>query len=46
MRTSPALGGATSTVSIVSGLPASQATAARQDIGCNKINKSEGEDRC
>lgn len=35
MRTSPALGGATSTVSIVSGLPASQATAARQDIGCN-----------
>jgi len=33
MRTSPALGGATSTVSMTKGLPSSQATAAWQDIG-------------
>jgi len=39
MRTSPPLGGATSIVSITSGLPASQATAARHDMGCENQSK-------
>ena len=37
MRTSPTFGGATSTVSITRGLQASQATAARQEMGCQSL---------
>lgn len=41
MRTSPNLGGATSTVSMTSGFPGSQATAARQDMGCHYQQKQK-----